>query len=66
MFAVLNQDKEMFEILLSAGAKTDIQNNKGLDIFSIQNSLYTGFVSKRQNGKAILSLNHNKRNLKFK
>lgn len=73
IFAVLNQDKKMFEILLSAGVKTDIQNDKGLDIFSIQNSLYTSFVSKRQNGAAIeefnyyiLSLNNNKRTLKFK
>lgn len=73
MFAVLNQDKQMFEILLSAGAKTDIQNNKGLDIFSIQDSLYTGFVSKRQNGLLIrefndyiLSLQGNRRKLRIK
>lgn len=73
MFAVLNQDKVMVEILLSAGANPFIKNNKGLDVFSLQDTLYTGFVAKRQNGtdirkfnEYIKSLNNFKKTIRFK
>lgn len=72
-FAVLNQDKKMLDILLEAGADVTIKNNKELDIFALQETLYTGFVSKRQNGanienfnQHIKSLNKNKRTIRFK